>query len=235
MDLASILRLLGRRGLLILAFGAAGAIIAAATQLTIGSEGLQPRTGAFRAKQRILLDMPGGDPTQALNLVLLPFSHTEVVKSQAFADEVSRRVGGAYSPQELRERINALPIAATQVLQIEATADSREDASALVQATGAAYMEWLTTQQDNAQVVERNRLSATVLDTSTPEEAEPASVEANGWLVFGLMIGLTIGLIVSFGLPIPDPKPKSARLTPSAPARRRGVVLLPQLTRSSQT
>ncbi|MBX7159719.1 MAG: hypothetical protein K1X95_05455 [Acidimicrobiia bacterium] len=233
MDLASILRVLGRRSLFILAFGLVGMIVAGATQLTIGSGGLQPKAGSFRGATRILLDTPGADAKSALNLILLALSDAEVVQTQAFAEEISRRVGGAYSPDEVKERFKAFGIAATQIIQIDVAGDSREDAVALSQAAGAAFVDWMTTHQDNAGTSESSRIVATILDTDTVDTVEPASLVANDWLIFGAVAGLTLGVVFAFGLPVPDPKAKRPNARHGSRPRRRAVSL-PQLSRSSQ-
>lgn len=234
MDLASILRVLGRRFLLILAFCLLGMIVAGATQLTIGSGGLQPKAGSFRGATRILLDAPGADAQAAVNLILVTMSDAEIVQSQSFAEEISRRVGGAYSPDEVQERVKAFAVAATQIIQIDASGDSREDAVALTQAAGASFVDWMTTHQDNAGTSESNRVVASIIDTDTVDTVEPASLVANDWLIFGAICGLTLGVVFAFGLPVPDPKVKRPG-TPTAAARpRKRAVSLPQLTRSSQ-
>lgn len=234
MDLASILRVLGRRILLILAFGLAGMIVAGATQLTIGSGGLQPKVGSFRGSTRILLDTPGADAQTALSLILLTLSDAEVVQSQSFAEEISRRVGGVYSPDEVQERVKAFGVAATQLIQINAAGDSREDAVALTQAAGAAFVDWITTHQDNAGTSESNRIVASIITSDTVDTVKPASLVANEWLLFGAICGLTLGIVFAFGLPVPDPKVKRPGAKPTGTRPRRRSVTLPQLSRSSQ-
>lgn len=234
MDLASILRVLGRRFLLILAFCLLGMIVAGATQLTIGSGGLQPKSGSFRSATRILLDAPAGDAQASLNLLILAMSNAEIVHSQSFSEEISRRVGGAYSPDEVQERVKAFAVAATPIVQIDASGDSREDAVALTETAGAAFVDWTNTHQDNAGTSESNRIVASIIDTDTVDTVEPASLVANDWLVFGAVCGLTLGVVFAFGLPVPDPKVKRAGVKPPALRPRKRAVSLPQLTRSSQ-
>lgn len=234
MDLASILRVLGRRFLIILAFMLLGMIVAGATQLTIGSGGLQPKAGSFKGATRILLDTPGADAQAAMSLILLTFSDAEIVQSQSFAEEISRRVGGAYSPDEVQERIKAFSVAGTQIIQIDVAGDSREDAVALSQAAGAAFVDWMTTHQDNAGTSESNRVLASIIDSDTVDTVRPASLVANDWLVFGAVCGLTLGIVFAFGLPVPDPRAKRPRAKPTGARPRRRAVTLPQLSRSSQ-
>lgn len=234
MDLASILRVLGRRSLLILAFCLLGMILAGATQLTIGSGGLRPRVGSFRGSARVLLDTPGGDAQASLSLIVVTFVDAEIVQSKAFAEEISRRVGGAYSPAEVQDRVKAFGVAATPILQIDVTGDSREDAVALSQAAGAAYVDWISTHQDNAGTSESNRVVASILDTDTVDTVKPASLVANQWLLFGAVCGLTLGIVFAFGLPVPDPKAKRPGPKPETPRPRRRAVTLPQLSRSNQ-
>lgn len=234
MDLASILRVLGRRFLLILAFCLLGMIVAGVTQLTIGSGGLQPKVGSFRGATRILLDTPGSDAQASLNLILVTLSDAEIVQSKSFAEEISRRVGGAYSPDEVQDRVKAFGVAATQIIQIDVTGDSREDAVALSQAAGAAFVDWMTTHQDNAGTSESNRVVASIIDSDTVDTVKPASLVANDWLIFGAICGLTLGIVFAFSLPVPDPKAKRPSAKPTGDRPRRRSVTLPQLSRSSQ-
>lgn len=215
METADILRVLGRRGLVVLGFALAAVIVAGFTQLTLADGGLRPKTSKYQVRTKILFDLPGVGGEEAnmagARLIFVPFTMAEIVQSEAIAADASRRVGGAYTPEEVMKDVTATGMAPTQLLQIDVRADSPADAVALSKAVIAAFQDWINKRQDAANVPEQSRMSVEPVVEPTEKDATPATLAVTKWLVFGLVVGLTIGVVFSFGLPTPEPRPRKRR------------------------
>ncbi len=215
METADILRILGRRGLVILGMALVGVVVAGFTQLTLADGGLRPKTSKYQVRTKILFDLPGAEGEEAnmagARLIFVPFTMAEIVQSEAIAAAASRRVGSAYTPEEVMKGITATGVAPTQLLQIDVRADSPADAVALSKAVTAAFQDWIDKRQDAANVPELNRMSVEPITEPAEKDATPATLAVTKWLIFGLVIGLTIGVVFSFGLPTPEPRPRKRR------------------------
>lgn len=216
MDFGNILRTIGRRGLLILLFVLLGVGVAAFTQLELTSEGIVPKTGKFRATTQIYIDLPRLDPdaanTAVMRLVLTPAAHAKVMESQQAAEEISSRVSGAYSTAEIHGNLAAYAQLPASILVIDVSGDSPSDAIKLAKAAAATYVDWLGSRQDAAGVPERNRMTAEVLDEANEATVSSTAGQVGRWLIFGGVVGATLGIVLAFGMAPPEHKPKVHKL-----------------------
>lgn len=235
MNLGNILRILGRRALLIAAFTLAGVTVAGFTQIKWGEGGFVPKVGRYRASVQLLLDTPrlAGPAlsSNAIRMLLLPHTQAEVIMTQAMATDISDRVGGVYDELEIAESLHAFGVVPTQVLQIDVEGDSPEDAVLLAKAAAAAYQNWLAESQEEALVPEDSRLAATVIEEPNVDHVLPQMAIVSRWLIFGGVAGATLGIVFAFGLPVPDPRQKKTKK--SRPSR--GAVPAPPGAGSRQT
>jgi capsular polysaccharide biosynthesis protein len=223
MDLGNILRTIGRRSLLIVGFVLLGIVVAGFTQLEFGSGGLVPKAGKYRSQARIFIDLPRVDPevanTSVLRLITTPTVHVQVIQSQSFAEEISERVDGAYSAAEIKDDLVAWGIIPSYIVIIEVAGDTPEDAVALAEAAGATYVDWLATRQDEAGVPEKNRMTAEIVEPPRVENVESTGGQVRRWLIFGGIVGATLGIVLAFGMAPPEPKVKVRKLKSKGPGR----------------
>ncbi|MCC7078212.1 MAG: hypothetical protein IT198_13910 [Acidimicrobiia bacterium] len=216
MDLGNILRTIGRRSALIVTFTLLGIAVAGFTQVELGPGGLVPKAGKYRSQVRLFLDLPRVDPdianTAVLRLITTPTVHVQVIQTQAFAEEVSERVGGAYSASEIKDDLVAWGIIPSYVIIIEVAGDTPEDAVKLAEAAGATYVDWLASRQDEASVPQKNRMTAEVVETPRIETVQSTGGQVTRWLIFGGVAGATLGIVAAFGTAPPEPKVKVRRL-----------------------
>lgn len=221
MDLGNILRTIGRRSLLIALFVVAGISVAAFTQLEFGQGGLVPKAGKYRSQIRLFIDLPRVDAevanTAVLRLITTPTVHVQVIQSQSFAEEISERVEGAYSAEEIKDDLVAWGIIPSYILIIEVAGDTPEDAVKLAEAAGATYIDWLASRQDEAAVPEKNRMTAEIVEPPRVENVESTGGQVSRWMIFGGVVGATLGIVLAFGMAPPEPKVKVRKLKSKGP------------------
>ncbi len=207
MDLGNLLRILGRRAWLILGCALIGGLFACALQYRVRDGELALSTGRHRVSVQILLDLPDVDPdgmnNALLRLLFAPHGISQFAESHSFAEAVSVRVGGVYSPHEVKENFHSFGIVPTSLLHFDLYGDSPADATALAWASVAEFQDWLATRQVQMNVPESARFVTEMTSRPQVSEAVSEAVKANQWISFGTFAGLTIGIVLAWGLPTP--------------------------------
>jgi len=203
MNLAELIRVIGRRWLVIVIFTLIGIFFSALAVYKPGSGGLEARNSGYCSTASTMIDQPGVGGAAAgavlARLLAVPQTYKIVIESSEISVRASELLDGKYTPKEIESTTNVEPILLTQVMKIKACGDTPADAPLVTDAVVVSFRDWLNERQDQHNVLGPNRILLTVL--SAPQVPDgPSGFPAWMWVFLGAFLGVTFGLITAFGV-----------------------------------